>query len=539
MILLGIEFTIITVAIIPLIIGLGVDYSVYISKRYQEELRNGFDISTALARAIGSVGTAMFMAVFTTIIAFMSNLTSNIAPIRDFGLICGLGILYAFILSITFHTSARWLVDIKSSKNPIIGKEKELYVVEVGTKTASTSVIYYPVLVLILVVIITISAFNFGLQVRTEFNNNDFLPNNWESLKTQEIIKENFNSSSFTRAYILIEDKTENNGESNLATVGALSNIRNVLWNIENDKYIVKITGTPRIESILNYVEEAIKNNITLANEVDKDNDLLPDNDDAVVAVFDYLYEQSSLKTNTNNLQDLLRSTMDIQSILYKDSNGIYRATVIRVYVDAEESSEVREMYSQLLDDINDVKFSGLQKSVTGSVILTVTTMDALQDSQIWSTTVSILFALVVLILIYRRMSLGVIAIIPVLISSVWILGTMYLFGISINVFTVSITALTIGLGIDYAIHIIERYREERKVAEPEVAINKTIHNTGAALFISGITTVSGFIVLTISRIPPIQHFGIITAMTIIYSSILALVVIPILLLRREALKKT
>jgi hydrophobe/amphiphile efflux-3 (HAE3) family protein len=535
MILLGIEFTIITVAIIPLIIGLGVDYSVYISKRYQEELRNGFDISTALARAIGSVGTAMFLAVFTTIIAFMSNLTSNIAPIRNFGLICGLGILYAFILSLTFHTSVRWLVDIKSSKNPIIGKEKELYVVEMGTKTASTSVIYYPVLVLILVVIITVSALNFGLQVRTEFNNNDFLPNNWESMKTQEILEENFNSSSFTRAYILLED---NSGESNLATVGTLTNIQRVVKNIENDEYIVRISGTPRIESILDYVEEAIKNNITLANEVDKDNDLFPDNNDAVVTVFDYLYQQSTSDSDTSSLQNILHTGSGIKSILYQDATGAYRATVIRVYVNAEESSEVREMYSELQADMKEVQFSGLEKSVTGSVILTVTTMDALQDSQIWSTSVSILFALVVLILIYRRISLGIIAIIPVLISSVWILGTMYLFGISINVFTVSITALTIGLGIDYAIHIIERYREERKKAKPEVAINKTIHNTGAALFISGITTVCGFIVLTISRIPPIQHFGIITAMTIIYSSILALVVIPILLLRREGLKK-
>jgi predicted RND superfamily exporter protein len=355
------------------------------------------------------------------------------------------------------------------------------------------------------------------------------------------VLEDNFNSSSFTRAYILIEDNNGDTGESNLATVSTLSSIRRTVWNIEDDKYIVRISDRPRIESVLGYVEEAIENNITLANLVDKDNDLFPDNNDAVVTVFDYLYKQSTSDSGSSGsgLQNILQSNSGIRSVLYRDATGSYRATVIRVYVNAIESSEVRKMYSQLQDDINDVKYSGLEKSVTGGVILTVTTMDALQDSQIWSTTVSILFALVVLIVIYRRISLGVIAIIPVLISSVWILGTMYLFGISINVFTVSITALTIGLGIDYAIHIIERYREERKRAKPEEAINKTIHNTGAALFISGITTVSGFIVLTISRIPPIQHFGIITAMTIIYSSILALVVIPILLLRREGLKKT
>jgi len=178
------------------------------------------------------------------------------------------------------------------------------------------------------------------------------------------------------------------------------------------------------------------------------------------------------------------------------------------------------------------VNVPGVKKSVTGNVILTVTTMDSLQSSQIISTIISIIFALIILIIIYRSPVLGLIAMTPVMISSIWILGTMYVFGISINVFTVSITALTIGLGIDYAIHIIERYREESKKYETREAIQRTIHTTGTALFISALTTVFGFIVLTISPIPPIQHFGIITAMTIIYSSILAVVVIPILLMK-------
>jgi predicted RND superfamily exporter protein len=179
-----------------------------------------------------------------------------------------------------------------------------------------------------------------------------------------------------------------------------------------------------------------------------------------------------------------------------------------------------------------DTNIDGVSKIATGNVILTITTMDSLQDSQINSTVVSILFALIILMIIYRNPKLGLIAITPVLISSVWILGTMYFLGISINVFTVSITALTIGLGIDYAIHIIERFREEVKRLTPPQAIQRTIRSTGAALFISALSTVCGFIVLITSDIPPIQHFGIITAMTIVYSSILALVVIPILLLK-------
>jgi predicted RND superfamily exporter protein len=536
MILLDIEFTVIMVAVIPLIIGLGVDYSVYISKRYQEELRKGNDISEAIIQSVGSVGTAMFLAVITTIIAFMSNLISNIAPIRDFGLICGIGISYAFILTITFHTSVRWLIDIKSDKKPLIGKEKELFVVDLGTSTASQSVIYYPILVLIIVMILTLGAFTFALNLRTEFNDKDFLPNDWESLQTQQELEESFNASSFTQAYILLEDELKESeltqDNNNIATITTLLDIQKIEENIANDKHVVRIEGVARTESVVYHVINAIKDNRTLANIVDRDNDLFPDNDTGVEKVFNYLFENRNGGGSGFSLLDNNLMHFDISSILYRTSNGHYKSTLIRVYVDVEDSSEVRKMYSELKADVSGVELSGIEKSVTGNVILTVTTMDSLQESQINTTIIAIIFALLILIIIYRRPTLGLIAITPVLISSVWILGTMYFFSISINVFTVSITALTIGLGIDYAIHIIERYREEIRNYDSRSAIRRTIRNTGAALFISALTTVCGFFVLIISPIPPIQHFGLITAMTIVYSSILALVVIPILLMK-------
>lgn len=529
MFVLGIEFTVIMVAVIPLIVGLGVDYSVYISKRYQEELHRGKNISEAITSAVSSVGTAMFLAVVTTIIAFMSNLTSNIAPIREFGLVCGFGIFYAFLLTLTFHTSVRWLIDVKSERSPLIGKEKELFVVKLGTSTASQSVIYYPILVMIIVVILTLGAFSFALNVRTEFNSKDFLPNDWESLETQIELEETYNGSSFAQAYILLEN---DDGSNNIATLQTLQGIQNIQENIENDKHVVRVNGEVRVESILYFVKNAIKSNITLKNIVDEDDDDLPDSDEGVVITFDSLFVQEEQSRSGSEFQETILMRMGIDKVLFRTSSGGYQATVIRVYVDVEDSADVREMYSELKDDMNGVGIKGVKKSATGNLILSVTTMDSLQDSQVRSTAVAIVFALIILIIIYRNPVLGVIAILPVLISSVWILGTMYILGISINVFTVSITALTIGLGIDYAIHIIERYREEFKKNEPDAAIRRTIHYTGAALFISALTTVCGFIVLSISPIPPIQHFGIITGMTIVYSSILALVVIPILLLR-------
>ena len=93
------------------------------------------------------------------------------------------------------------------------------------------------------------------------------------------------------------------------------------------------------------------------------------------------------------------------------------------------------------------------------------------------------------------------------------------------------VTALTIGLGIDYAIHIVERYRHELQNSDNSKAVETAIKHTGSALIISGITSLFGFAVLTLSPMPLVRNFGIITAATIIYSVLIAVLVLPSLML--------
>jgi len=122
---------------------------------------------------------------------------------------------------------------------------------------------------------------------------------------------------------------------------------------------------------------------------------------------------------------------------------------------------------------------------------------------------------------------------------TIWILATMALLHITLNVMTVMVTALTIGLGIDYAIHVIERYREERSHHDKLESITETIEHTGSALVISALTTIAGFGVLVISPMPLVRDFGIITAATILYALLVAIIILPILLLAVGRLKGT
>ena len=142
------------------------------------------------------------------------------------------------------------------------------------------------------------------------------------------------------------------------------------------------------------------------------------------------------------------------------------------------------------------------------------------------------------MIAIYRNFGMATLAILPTVLAPVWIMATMTVLGITLKVLTVMVTALTIGLGIDYAIHIVERFREEIEHKSERQAIQTTIERTGSALLISGLTTACGFAVLFLSPMPLVRNFGIITAATIVYSVIIAIFVLPSLIWTASRIKE-
>ena len=157
----------------------------------------------------------------------------------------------------------------------------------------------------------------------------------------------------------------------------------------------------------------------------------------------------------------------------------------------------------------------------------------SLSESQYLSTLISLVLAAIVLIIVYRRPTLGLITMIPVLISMVWILGAMYFFGYDLNVLTITVTALTIGIGVDYSIHATERFRlVADKTGNITAAVCETISRTGGALLIAALTTCLGFAVLIFAPIPPQVQFGVITAITILFSFITSVLLLPLLLAR-------
>jgi predicted RND superfamily exporter protein len=546
--LVGLTLTAMMVAVIPLLIGLGVDYSVHVLRRYQEELRKGGTIASAMRSSIINVGGAIGLAMVTTVIAFLSNLTSAVTPIRDFGISCAIGVFYAFFLTMTFHCAVRYVTDQRAfekylktgkGKNPVLvgswhtEKDKKMGFYDRFSNAISKAVIGHPGPIAILTVILTIGAVFAAMNVESEFTMEEFLPDDWESVETSYLLREEFVIGSYATGYILIEG-------DDIATVRTLNGISETMNNLGNDEHVVKIgeegSESPMAFSILDLNGLMVGLNSSLMDAFQLTEDGLPNSictDDDIQAYFDYMYFNNSKPVGNQTLSTY------VKQLIHRDSDdpnqvGRYTATVIRVFTSTFTSTDTREMYEELKEDIKDVDFGdGVTATVTGMMVLTIDIIDSLQTNMINSTILSVILAAIILILLYRSFALGLMPPIPVILCSLWIVGTMFLMSISLNILTVMVTALTIGLGIDYSIHVMERFREERE--KHHRGINESVHitimSTGTALTISAVTTILGFGVLVFSPMPIAQQFGMITAITIIFSFLAAVLVMPVMLI--------
>ena len=649
--IVGIKMTALGVAVIPLVVGLGIDFSVHVSRRYQEGIAAGSSVEDSLIESQVHTGQALSLAMFTTVIAFLSGITGGVGPVRDFSLLCAFGIFSSFILTLFFYTSMRYLLDSSSEEMAVKPQNSEL--IESTIIKASQIVDKHPQAIISTVIIVTILALGGASQIETSFSLDDFLSDDLEIMVTAEKIQSDFRGASYSQSQILIQGDIDSTDfiDGNYELQYGQSSSDNK--GLNDDRYVIKVGANARVESVHEIVQKAIDSEeysvnygenlthewtitnpflVTSGDNLDvhwtmeqsavspsleaiilwydSSNELLgtekltnidistelSSSSSASIQIFDnsykarlkfshlqdvsedsliqsievnnrerYVFVQSltdtfnltyqaktfSLTTDSDihKLYDYLYQreldiadpftgesySDEIKHVLNVDSEGNYVSSVVRIYVGPTTSYELDNdglefMRSELDADIPDIFIENFTVSTTGGHVLTSVTVNEIQKTQISSTLIAILFAAITLVIIYRSVDLGIIAVFPTILASIWILATMTLLGITLNVLTVMVTALTIGLGIDYAIHIVERYREEIEHKTESQAIETTIVRTGSALLISGLTTVSGFAVLFLSPMPLVRNFGIITAATIIYSMFIAIFVLPSLI---------
>lgn len=530
----GIEFNTILIAVPILLIGLAIDYSIHVFMRYREA-RHGDElpVADAMRAGLAGVGVALLWVTATTALGFLSNVASPLPPLQDFGLVSAIGIGSALIVFGGLIPALKVEIDsalvslgFTRSRAPFgSGGGPFGRALALGTRAASAA----PMWIVVVALLLAAGGAYGGTQVDTSFDRSDFLtkePPSWtESLpgglqpgeysvrKNSEYLDDRFlQERRNAEAEILIE--------GSVTDPDALERTAAVRERAANDSVTVTLSdGSPAIRDPVSTIQAVAAENETFAAVVareDTDGDGVPDRN--LIAVYDALY----------------RADRAAAERVVARQDGEYVALRVTVTARGDVApSDVRDGLSGTVDPANG---DGLEATLTGQPVLTAVVQDRLLESVIITLILTTVAVLLVLTVGYRLLSgsasLGAVTITPVILALAWILGSMWALNIPFNAQTATIASLGIGLGVDYSVHVSERFKHELdRLGDVAGALERTVRGTGGALLASAITTASGFSTLALAINPSLQQFGIVIALAIVYAFLAAVFVLPSVLM--------
>ena len=532
----GMRFSILEIAVAPVVLGLGIDYSIHLQRGYERAKESSESSAEAWAKSFMELRVALTLAVITTVFAFLANSLSPLPPLKTFGLTLALGVVSAFIASTitvgAFHVFVERTMG--SSRNHGLELDKI-------AESASDFQRGNAPLVLLTVAVITAGSIVVAMQgLDTSFELTDFLSEDeMEIMEVRSDIYESYDVKALKSVYIIVEPRQgKETLESERDLIEALGDLEDSLSRI-GGVVVTEAPGTTNewasYDSVYRIVGDAIKENESFGMDFNLEtygDDLAPSNsfvEGDFANAISYLLDNHSVGDQLRGLSWSERTSRHVG--LSDDSSGI---KYLRIRIDVEaDSSAMVDQISQDLDAEASIVSSdvGGMAYAVGDLVTLSNLLSGLISSIVRSTAISLAVSLLVLASLTRRIGQSLLVIMPVGLAGSWVVGSMAVLGINWNVLTIMITALTIGLGIDYCIHVWRRFeanRESGMAIWP--AMRDMYANTGSALIMSAGTTICGFMVLLLSPIPVIRDFGIVSSISVAFSLILALLVLPGLL---------
>jgi len=530
----GIGVTQIIIAVPFLLIGLSIDYALHVVMRYREAQAEDSDRAPRETMRVGLAGVTVALAAttFTTAVGFLSNTVSPISSIAEFGLVSAAGIVSAFVVFAGLLPAVK--VELEALLERVgLDRRKRAFGTDgvanrlVGVGTAGARRL--PVAIVVVALLVSAGGGYAATDIDTSLNQVDFLPR--DAPDWMDSLPEPFAPSEYTlyeNVVFFNENFVQSRDQSRVEILveGPVTDDRTLERLAAGEEEIADsetpvtlANGDPTVESPLSLVEDVAATNETVAAVVernDADGNGVPDEN--LTAVYDAVYDAAP----------------DRAGAVFYRQDAEYRALRVSVAITGGSDTgvvteEMRAVATTIEGDTD------LRVTATGQPVVTEIVQTGLLQTLVETFLITLGVILTFLTgIFYRRygtLSLGAVTMVPVVFGLSWILGTMYLLEISFNSETAIIASIAIGIGVDYAIHVSERFVEERaRTGDALAALEATVAGTGGALLASAVTTAGGFGVLIFALVPSLQRFGLVTSTAIVYAFLASVVVLPSLL---------
>jgi predicted RND superfamily exporter protein len=509
--LLGWKVTVISSNFIALMLILTMAMNIHISTRFLQ-LKNEFpnkDSLEILSVTTGKMFWPILYTVLTTIFAFLSLIFSGIKPIIDFGWMMTFGLITSFIITFTLLPT---LLNFAPSKNISIKKEESSKITSFFSQVSQSNrnVVLITTAVVIILSVIGISR----LEVENSFIN--YFNKNTEIYKGMKLIDEELGGTTPLEVILKFpnKEKVKSEEDDDFEEWEDDDSSNDEKYWFTKDK-IDKITiihnyldGLPEIGKVLSF-----SSIIDVATQLNNNKPL-------GTLEMGVLYSK---------IPQSIKSEIIDPYISIKDNEARISLRII----DSQENLRRNDLIKKINYDLkNEFNLDESEYKLAGVLILFNNLLQSLFKSQILTLGLVMIGILAMFIVLFRNIKLALIGVVPNFIAAFFILGIIGLLGIPLDMMTITIAAITIGIAVDNSIHYIYRFKEEfKKIKNYEKTMNECHATVGVAILNTSITIVFGFSILVLSKFIPTIYFGLFTGLAMLLAMISVLTLLPSLIL--------
>ena len=509
--LLGWKVTVISSNFIALMLILTLAMNIHMSVRYLQLRRDFPELSNseAILRATQKMFWPILYTVLTTICAFLSLIFSDIKPIIDFGWMMTLGLITSFTVTFTLLPAT---LNFVTNNTLIIKKEGDSKITSILSKISqkNTKLIFGTTFIVIVLSAIGISR----LEVENSFIN--YFDKKTEIYKGMKLIDDKLGGTTPLDIIIKFPKKKQKT---------ILDDDEFESWDDEEDendqKYWFTRDKIDKINIVHNYLDNLEEVGKVLSFS-------------SIVKVGEQLNDGKKLQTlELGVLYTKLPKTIKTEIIDPYISIEDNEARINLRIKDSKENLRRNELIKKINSDLeNKLGFKKEEFKLAGILILFNNLLQSLFKSQILTLGFVMAGIFIMFLVLFRNLTLSFIGVVPNFIAAFFILGIIGLLGIPLDMMTITIAAITIGIAVDNSIHYIYRFREEfQKNNNYNQTIDKCHSTVGIAILNTSITIVFGFSILFLSNFIPTIYFGIFTGIAMMLALISVLTLLPKLIL--------
>ena len=510
--ILGWKVTVISSNFIALMLILTMAMNIHMSTRFLQlrkdhPTKNNFEI---ISLTTNKMFWPILYTVLTTVFAFLSLIFSGIKPIIDFGWMMTFGLVTSFIITFTLLPT---LLNFAPTKNISLKKEQDskitsfLGLVSINNK----NIIFGLTGVVIILSVIGISK----LEVENSFIN--YFNKNTEIYKGMKLIDEELGGTTPLEVILKfpnIESEKKTTGDDEFEDWGDEE-------EADDEKYWFTKDKIDKISSVHNYLD-----NLPQVGKVLSFSSII------------------DVATQLNNNKPL--GTLEM-GVLYSKIPESIKTEIIDPYlsiennearislriIDSQENLRRNDLINKISFDLkNKIGLNENEFRLAGVLILFNNLLQSLFKSQILTLGLVMIGIFSMFIVLFRNIKLSLIGVVPNFIAAFFILGIIGLLGIPLDMMTITIAAITIGIAVDNSIHYIYRFKEEFSSIKDYNETLKKCHSTvGIAILNTSITIVFGFSILVLSKFIPTIYFGMFTGLAMLLAMISVLTLLPALIL--------